>query len=107
MKVIFTDRRCFLHLETQPLRKKMQVFSELHVTLSKEFYLIYPRLSGFSAGSDSKESACNAGDLGLIPGLRRSPGEGKIPSSVLARGIPWTEEPGGLQCLGSQKVGHD
>ena len=26
--------------------------------------------------SDSKESACNAEDLGLIPGLRRSPGEG-------------------------------
>ena len=27
-------------------------------------------------GSDSKESACNAGDLGLIPGSGRSPGEG-------------------------------
>ena len=32
---------------------------------------------GFPGGSDSKESACNAGDLGSIPGLRRSPGEGK------------------------------
>jgi len=31
------------------------------------------RLSG---GSDSKESACNVGDLGLIPGSGRSPGEG-------------------------------
>ena len=31
---------------------------------------------GFSGGSDSKESACNAGDLGSIPGLGRSPGEG-------------------------------
>ena len=30
----------------------------------------------FSGGSDSKECACNAGDLGLIPGLGRSPGEG-------------------------------
>ena len=30
-----------------------------------------------SHGSAGKESACNAGDLGLIPGLRRSPGEGK------------------------------
>ena len=30
----------------------------------------------FPGGSDGKESACNAGDLGLIPGLRRSPGEG-------------------------------
>ena len=32
---------------------------------------------GFPAGSDSKESACNVGDLGSIPGLGRSPGEGK------------------------------
>ena len=32
---------------------------------------------GFSCGSADKESACNAGDLGLIPGLGRSPGEGK------------------------------
>jgi len=31
---------------------------------------------GFPDGSDNKESACNAGDLGLIPGLRRSPEEG-------------------------------
>ena len=31
----------------------------------------------FSGGSDGKESACNVGDLGSIPGLRRSPGEGK------------------------------
>ena len=32
---------------------------------------------GFPCGSAGKESACNAGDLDLIPGLRRSPGEGK------------------------------
>jgi len=31
---------------------------------------------GFPGGSDGKESACNTGDLGLIPGLGRSPGEG-------------------------------
>ena len=31
---------------------------------------------GFPSGSDSKESACNAEDPGLIPGSRRSPGEG-------------------------------
>ena len=30
---------------------------------------------GFPGGSDGKESACNAGDLGLILGLERSPGE--------------------------------
>ena len=32
---------------------------------------------GFPGGSDGKESACNARDLGLIPGVGRSPGEGK------------------------------
>ena len=31
---------------------------------------------GLPGGSDGKESACNVGDLGLIPGLGRSPGEG-------------------------------
>ena len=31
---------------------------------------------GFPGGSDGKASACNAGDLGSIPGLGRSPGEG-------------------------------
>ena len=33
-------------------------------------------IMGFPGGSDSKESACIAGDLGLIPESRRSPGEG-------------------------------
>ena len=38
---------------------------------------------GFPCGSAGKESACNAGDLGLIPGLGRSPGEGKrLPTPV-------------------------
>ena len=32
---------------------------------------------GFPCGSAGEESACNAGDLGSIPGLERSPGEGK------------------------------
>ena len=32
---------------------------------------------GFPCGSDGKESACNVGDLGLIPGLERPPGGGK------------------------------
>ena len=36
-----------------------------------------PVFMGFPGGSAGKESACNAGDLGLIPGLGRSPGEGR------------------------------
>ena len=48
---------------------------------------------GFPCGSDGKASACNAGDLGLIPGSGRSPGEGNGNSSTLAWKIPWMEEP--------------
>ena len=58
---------------------------------------------GFPGGSDGKESACNTGDLDLIPGLGRSPGEGMVThSSILAWRIPWTQEPDGLQSMGSR-----
>ena len=36
-----------------------------------------PVFLGFLCGSAGKESVCDVGDLGFIPGLRRSPGEGK------------------------------
>ena len=53
-----------------------------------------------------KNLPANAGDIkdtGSIPGLARSPGEGHgNPSSSLAWRIPWTEEPGRLQSMGSQ-----
>ena len=63
----------------------------------------------FSGGADGKESAWNAGDLGLIPGLGRFPwGRPWQPTPVFLPGkIPWTEEHGGLQSTGSQRVGHD
>ena len=42
-----------------------------------------PVFLGFPGGSAGKEYACNAGDLGLIPGLGRSPGEGNgLPTPV-------------------------
>ena len=63
---------------------------------------------GFPGGSEVKASACNAGDLGSIPGLGRVPGEGNAThSSTLAWRIPWREEPGRLQSMGSQRVRHD
>ena len=63
---------------------------------------------GFPGGSEDKAFACNAGDPGLIPGLGR-PLEKEMAthSSILAWRIPWTEEPGGLQSTGLQRVGHD
>ena len=57
-----------------------------------------------------KEFACNLGDSGLIPGSGRSPGKGNgnpFQYSTLAWKIPWMEEPGGLQSMGPQRVGHD
>jgi len=63
---------------------------------------------GFPGGSDSKESACNAGDLGSTPGVGRSLEKGmETHSSNLAWRIPWTEEAGGLQSMGSQRVRPD
>ena len=58
----------------------------------------------FPGGSEVKASAWNAGDQGSIPGSGRSPGEGNgnsLQYSCLDRG------PGGLQSMGSQRVGHD
>ena len=50
----------------------------------------------------------NAGHTGSIPGSGRSQEkEMATHSSILAWEIPWTEEPGELQSMGSERVGHD
>ena len=68
-------------------------------------------LFGLPQWLSGKESTCDAedaGGLGLIPGSGRSPGGGHgNHSSIVAWIIPWTEEPGGLQPIGSQRVRHD
>ena len=66
------------------------------------------RTLGFPGSSGSKEFACNVGDLGSIPGLGNSPGGGHgNPLQFLPGESPWTEEPDGLQSMGSQRVGLD
>ena len=63
---------------------------------------------GFPGSPDGKESACNAGDPGSIPGSGRCPGEAMdTHCSTPAWRSPWTEELGGPQSLGSQRVGHN
>ena len=63
---------------------------------------------GFPCGSVVKNPPANAGHLGLISGLGRSPEKAVAThSSILAWEIPWTEESGGLQSMGSQRVGHN
>ena len=63
---------------------------------------------GFPGGSEVKVYACNAGDLGSIPGSGRSPGEGNgNPLQYSCLENLRAEEPGGLQSMGSQRVRHD
>ena len=59
-------------------------------------------------GSDGKEFACNAGDPSSIPHWE-DPLEKEMVthSSILAWRIPWTDEPGRLQSMELQRVGHD
>ena len=64
------------------------------------------KMTKFTDGTVVKNLPANAGDtgdLGLIPGLGTFLGG----TSILAWKIPCTEEPGGLQSMGSQRVRHD
>ena len=69
--------------------------------LSKAIYSV-------NAIPDGKESSCNARDPGSIPGWEDPLEEGMaIHCSILAWRIPRTEEPGSIQSLESQRVGHN
>ena len=67
----------------------------------------YRNIWGSPNSSVRKESSCRTGHTGLITGSGR-PLEKEMAthSSILAWRIPWKEEPGGLQSMGSQRVGH-
>ena len=65
-----------------------------------------PGFLGFSGGSDCKESACNGGHLGSMPLLGISPG-GEHGNLLLPGESLRIEEPGRLQSLGLQRVGHN
>ena len=71
------------------------------------FGLSYTQID-FPGGSDGKASVYNAGDPGSIPGWEDPlEKEMAIHSRTIAWKIPWTEEPGRLQSMGLQRVGHD
>ena len=80
---------------------------------SEPLLRVWPCLEGFPSSSGGKASACNAEDwvqslIRKVPG-REGPLEKEMAthSSILAWRIPWTEEPGGLESMGSWRVGHD
>ena len=75
--------------------------------------MVYTAFPGFLGGRVVKNLPTNAGDtrgVDSIPGLGRSSGEGNgnlLQYSCLENRIPWKGEPGGLQFMGLQRVGHD
>ena len=69
------------------------------------YYYSARRLPQWLSG---KESACIAGDMGLIPGPDDPLEEGMAThSSILAWRLLWPEEPGGLQSIGSHRIRHN
>ena len=78
------------------------------IAFSVLYIYVYIYILGFPGGSDSKESACNAEDPGSMLGGEDPLKTGMAThSSILAWRIPGIEEPGGLQSLRLQGVGHD
>ena len=79
---------------------------------NSQFSTVVIPTQAFQVALEVENNQCtSAGDIrdtGSIPGWGRSLEEGMaIYSSILAWRIPWTEEPGGLQSMGSQRVGHN
>ena len=137
-------QECELNLEVAPSYPLMALRSMVSGTRWGRWYLS----TGFPGSSAGKESTCNAGDPGSIPGSVSSPGEGTgcpLQCSLVSLVVqmvktclqcggpgfntwfgkilwrrawqctpvfllgesPWTEEPGGLQSMESQRVRHD
>ena len=78
-------------------------YNHEHIHSHLKLYLAATWWASLVAQTVKQLPACNEGDLGSIPGLGRSPGEGNAThSSTLAWRIPWTEDPGRLQFIGVQ-----
>ena len=78
----------------------------MHLPFGTSFGQSYETNTGFPRGSDGTQS--NVGDLGSLPGSGISLEKGMAThSSILAWRTRWTEEPDGLQSIGSQSIGHN
>ena len=78
------------------VRATQKVHRQNHLPVAQGYIFAGTLWLGFPGGSDMKEFACNAGHLGLIPGLGRSTGEGignplrySCPESSMDRGASW------------------
>ena len=92
------------HMNTTREERAMQMADEPMRMFPGHFSGNQGRLPGFQWVNNPP---VNTGDVGLIPGSGRSPGEMATHSSFLAWKIPWTEKPGRLQSMGLQRVRHD
>ena len=95
---MFVEKLRYFHPKGQKKKKKRE----------REGIGNSKKLPGASqVGLVVKNLPANAGDTGWIPGTGRSLEKRMATrSSILAWRIPWTEEPGGLQSMGSHRVGH-
>ena len=109
----FLGKKVYLFFSSKETYREVKILKSL--SLEDESLAFY-RLRVYPSGASQlalvvKSIPVNAGDIrhtGSIPGSGRSPGTGSGNySSILAWRIPWTEEPGGLQFMGLQRVGHD
>ena len=93
------------HHFISPARLKMEYS---HIRWSHIMKVTFGARFWSFGGSDCKESACNAGDPGLIPGLGRFPWRRKWqPTAVFLPRKYWVEEPGRLQSMELERVRHN
>ena len=104
---------CWLRNEystgTFSFRAKEEGFDDIDASSDLEFSLAIIVFIGLPGWLSGKESACQRRRRGFDPWGREDPLEEEMAthSSSLAWEIPWTEELGGLQFIGSQRVRHD
>ena len=93
---MFVEKLHYFHPKGQKKKKKREGIGDSQ------------KLPGASqVGLVVKNLPANAGDTGWIPGTGRSLEKRMATrSSILAWRVPWTEEPGRLQSMGSHRVGH-
>ena len=108
-----TDVHIFESLQLEGLYRRLTVINlENNLGISCIIWSWIEVTLCFSGGASGKELTCqcrrDVRDVGSTPGLGRPPGGGQAThSSILAWRIPWSEEPGGLQSMESQREGQN
>ena len=92
-RCLFLGRKAMTNLDSMLKSRDISLPTKIH--LVKAMFLSSCHVLGFPGGSDSKASACNAGNPGSIPGSGRSSGEGNgnplqfLPENSMDKGVWW------------------